>query len=76
MTSDYFDLERVVYIQFVSADSKYGIRFALNNVPEAQDSYVRLEKITVEMGYGNGPWQAWPCVTLTPVQLYMASRYL
>ena len=27
------------------------------------------------MGYRNGPWQAWPCVTLTPGQLYMASRY-
>ena len=36
---------------------------------------VKLEKITVEMDYGNGPWQAWSCVTLTPGQLYMAPRY-
>ena len=38
MTSDDFDTWRVVYSQFVGADSKFGISFALNNVPEAQDS--------------------------------------
>ena len=38
MTSDDFDTWRVVYSQFVGADSKYGISFALNNVPEAQNS--------------------------------------
>ena len=39
MTSDDFDTWRVVYSKFVVADSKSGISFALNNVPEAQDSY-------------------------------------
>ena len=38
MTSDDFDTWRVVYGQFVGADSKYGIIFALNNASEAQDS--------------------------------------
>ena len=38
MTSDEFDTWRVVYSQFVGADFKYGISFALNIVPEAQDS--------------------------------------
>ena len=38
MTSDEFDTWRVVNSQFVGADSKSGIRFVLNNVPEAQDS--------------------------------------
>ena len=60
MTPDDFDAYfdwRVVYSQLVGADSKSGISFALNNVPEAQDS-CKVRKITVEMGYGNGPWQA------------------
>ena len=57
MTSDDFDTWWVVYSQFVGADFKSGISFALNNVPEATLA-VKLEKITVEMGYGNGPWQA------------------
>ena len=56
MTSDDFDIWRVVYSQFVDPDSKSGISFALNNVPEAQDS-CKDSKITVEMGYGNHPWQ-------------------
>ena len=38
MTSDDLDTWPVVYSQFVGADSKYDISFALNNVPEAQDS--------------------------------------
>ena len=37
MTSDDFDTWRIVYSQLVGADSKSGISFALNNVPEAQD---------------------------------------
>ena len=43
MTSDEFDTWGVVYSQFVGADSKSGISFALNNVPEAQDS-CKVEK--------------------------------
>ena len=58
MISDEFDTWRVVYRQFVGADSKSDISVALNNVPEAQDSCKVRKKITVEMGYGNGPWQA------------------
>ena len=38
MTSDEFDTWWVVYSQFVGDNSKYGISFALNNVPEAQDN--------------------------------------
>ena len=38
MISDEFDTWRVVYRQFVGADSKSVISVALNNVPEAQDS--------------------------------------
>ena len=38
LTSDDFDTWRVVYGQFVGADSESGISFALNNDPEAQDS--------------------------------------
>ena len=38
MTSDDSDTWRVVYSQLVGAESKSGINFALNNVPEAQDS--------------------------------------
>ena len=38
MTSGDFDTLWVVYSQFVDADSKSDISFALNNVPEAQDS--------------------------------------
>ena len=58
MTSDDFDTWQVVYSQFVGADSKSGISFALNVVPKAQDICKVRNKITVEMGYGNGPWQA------------------
>ena len=38
-SSDDFNTWRVVYGQFVGADSKYDIIFALNNVPKAQDSF-------------------------------------
>ena len=38
MTSDDLYTWRVVCSQFVRADSKPGISFALNNVPEVQDS--------------------------------------
>ena len=47
MTFDDLDTWRVTYSQFVGADSKYGISFALNNDPEAQDS-CKLRIITVE----------------------------
>ena len=56
MTLDDFDTWWVLYSQFVGVDSKSGIRFALNNVPEAQDSCKVRKK--VEIGYGNGLWQA------------------
>ena len=54
MTFDDLDTWRVTYGQFVGADSKSGISFALNNDPEAQGS-CQLRIITVEMSYGNGP---------------------
>ena len=38
MTSDDLDTWWVFHSQFVGADSRYGISFALNNVPAAQDS--------------------------------------
>ena len=56
MTSDDLDKWLVLLSQFVGADFESGISFALNNVPEAQDS-CKDSKITVEMGYGNHPWQ-------------------
>ena len=57
MTSDDFDTWRVVHSPFVGSDSKSDISFALNNVPEAQDS-CKARKITVEMCYRNGPLEA------------------
>ena len=57
MTSDDFDTWRIVHGQFVGADSKSGISFALKTSLRLMIA-VKLEKITVEMGYGNGPWQA------------------
>ena len=64
MTLDDIDTWQSIYSQFVGADSKSYISFALNNNIEAQDrSKVRI--ITAEMSHGNGPWHAWPCVTLT-----------
>ena len=74
MTWDEFDKWWVVYSQFVGVYSKSGISFALNNVPGAQNS-CKVRKNMVEMGYGNGPWQACPWVTLTPGQLYMTFQY-
>ena len=67
MTSDDIDTWGVINSQFIGVHSKYDISFALNNVPEVQDS-CKATKITNEMSYGNGPWQALPCVTLTPQQ--------
>ena len=55
MTSDDFDTRWDLYSQFIGADSEYGISFSLDNLPEAQDSCEVRKKITVEMGYGNGP---------------------
>ena len=57
MTSDDPDTWRVVYSQFVGADSKPGIIFALNNDPEAQDG-CKVSNITAEISHGNGPLQA------------------
>ena len=75
MTTDDLDTWRDIYSQFVGADSKSGISFALNNDPEAQASCKFRIIITAEMSYGNGPWYSSPCVTLTPGKLYMAPRY-
>ena len=57
MTFDDLDTLRVMYSQIVGADSKYGISFALNNVPEDQDS-CKVRIITAEIRYGNGPWHS------------------
>ena len=57
MTFDDLDTRRVTYSQFVGANSKYGISFALNNDPEAQGS-CKLIIITAEMSYGNGPYHS------------------
>ena len=54
MTSDEFDPWRVVYCQFVGADSKYGISFALNNAPEARDS-CEVRKINGRNGLRKRP---------------------
>ena len=48
MALDDVDTWRVIYGQFVGADSKYGNSFALNNDPEAQDS-CKVIIITAEM---------------------------
>ena len=57
MTLDDVDTWRVIYSQFIGADSKYGIDFALTNTLVAQDS-CKVRNIMVEMSYGNGPWHA------------------
>ena len=54
MTSDDLDdldTWQFIYSQFVCADSKSGVSFALNDDPEAQGS-CKLRIITVEMSYG------------------------
>ena len=53
MTFDDLDTRRVVCSQFVSADSKYGLSFALNNDSEAQDSCT-IRIITAEISHGDG----------------------
>ena len=58
MTFGDLDTWRVIFSQFVDADSKSGISFALKNVLEAQDS-CKVKNITVEMSYGNSPWQVY-----------------
>ena len=55
MTFDDLDTWRGIYSQFVGADSKSGISFAVKNDPEAQDS-CKVKIISAEMSYGNGPW--------------------
>ena len=47
LVDDDRDTYRVKYGQFVGADSKSGISFALNNAPEAQDS-CKVRIITAE----------------------------
>ena len=42
---------------FIGADFESGIRFALSDGPEAEDSY-KVRIITAEMSHGNGPWHA------------------
>ena len=64
----------VMYSVFLGADSESDICFALNNDPKAQDSY-KVGIITAKKSHGNDQWHSLPCVTLTPGQLYMASRY-
>ena len=71
MTSDDFDTWRVVCSQFVDVDSKYDISFALNDVPEAQDSC----KVRTNNGQNGLRKRPMAGVTLTLGQLYMASRY-
>ena len=57
MTLDDLDIWRVIRSQFVGADSKSAISFALKSDPEAQDS-CKVRIITAEMSYGNGQWHA------------------
>ena len=45
------------YGQFVRADSKSDIIFALNNDLEIQGR-CKARIITAEMSHGNGPWDA------------------
>ena len=47
MIFDYLHTYRVIYSQFVDADSKSDISFALNNAPEAKDS-CKVKIITAE----------------------------
>ena len=53
MALDDLDTWRVMHTQFVGADYKYGISFALNNDHEAQDS-CKFRIITAAISYGNG----------------------
>ena len=53
MTLDHGD-RQVTYSQFVGSDSKSGIRFALNNDPEAQNS-CNFRIIAAEMSHVNDP---------------------
>ena len=57
MTFDDLDTWRVTYSEFVGADPKSFISFALNNDPEAQDN-CKVRIITAEMSYGKGPWHS------------------
>ena len=68
------DTRWVICSQFVGADSRSGNIFAVNIDPEAQDS-CNVRIITAERSQGNGPLDTWPCVALTPRQLYMTPRY-
>ena len=74
MTFADLDTWHAIYSQFVGADSKSAISFSVNNDSEAHHS-CKVRIITAEMSHGNGPWHAWPCVTLPPGQLCMTLRY-
>ena len=52
MTLDALDTWRVSYSQFVGADSEFGITFALNSDPEAEDS-CKVRIMAYEMSHGN-----------------------
>ena len=53
MTLDYLDTWLIVNSQFVGADSKYGIGFALNTSLRLRIAVKLEKKITVEISYGN-----------------------
>ena len=74
MTSDDFDTWRVVYSQFVVADSQSGISFVLNNVSEAQDS-CKVRKNNGRNGLRKRPMASVTLHDLDPGELYMTSRY-
>ena len=54
MNFDDFDSLWVTSSQFMGADSKSDINFALNNDPEAQDT-CKVRIITAQMSQENGP---------------------
>ena len=74
MTSDDFETWRVVYSQFVGAESKSGISFALNNVSEAEES-CEVRQNHCQNGLGKRPMAGVTLSDLTLGQLYMVSRY-
>ena len=74
MTYDDIDTWRVIYSQFVDADSKSGIGFALNNILEAQDS-CKVRRNNRRNGLRKRSMVGVTLRDLDPGQLYMASRY-
>ena len=55
MALDGLDTWRVMHGQFVGADYKSDISFAINNDPKYQDS-CKFGIITATLSNGNGPW--------------------